>query len=318
MPLRGEQTPSPATHARWYQVAALVILGVAILVYARLDGKWIDTVQTRAPDIAAPALGVAHRLADGLDFVWVTLESYVDRQGELQRLRAELQELRELQTTVHDLERENAQLRAFNRVRLPPRSRFVTVQVIGGSHGPFLESVLVNAGATNNIQDGAPVIDGNGLVGRVIGLGQRTSRVLLLNDINSRVPVIAKPSGVHAILTGDGGPRPVLTLFSDSTPVHVGESIYTSGRGGVYPVDILVGRVTAGSDDGVRVTLAARYDDLTFVRILEPTVPPFISNPSVIAPPAETSQATPPLPKPPVTVEHAQSANPGDGAPDAD
>ena len=119
-------------------------------------------------------------------------------------LRREIQSLRAWRETARQLEEENAQLRALNNVRLARRTTFVTGDVFADSGGPFLESALVNVGREDGIADGAAAVDGAGLVGRVVGVGERASRLLLLTDFSSRVPVVIQPGARRAVLAGDG------------------------------------------------------------------------------------------------------------------
>ena len=101
------------------------------------------------------------------------------------------------------LEQKNARLLDLNQVRLDPRLTHVTGVVLADSGSPFRQSVLLNVGARDGIIDGWATMDGLGLVGRISGVGEKTSRVILLTDSNSRVPVVVQPSGQRAILSGD-------------------------------------------------------------------------------------------------------------------
>ena len=111
-------------------------------------------------------------------------------------------------------------------------------------------------------------MDGIGLVGRVAGLGQETSRILLLTDTNSRLPVTIQPSGQTAILTGDNSPVPLIDFLEKPELVRPGDRIVTSGDGGVFPADLLVGQLVEAADGQFRVRLAADFERLAFLRVL--------------------------------------------------
>jgi len=166
------------------------------------------------------------------------------------------------------LEEENAQLRALNNVRLPPRTTFVAGDVIADSGGPFREAVLVNIGRSDQIQDGAAAVDGQGVVGRVVGVGERASRLLLLTDFSSRVPVIVQPGARRAMLSGDGTALPRLEFLDGGDRIHPGDLVETTGDGGVFPPDLPVGHVVATRSGGWRVSLLADYARLEFVRLV--------------------------------------------------
>ena len=117
------------------------------------------------------------------------------RERQNKELRREIQRLRAWRDAARELEQENARLRALNNVRLPPEAGFVTGEILSDSGGPFLHTGLANVGRRDGVQDGAAVMDGAGLAGRVVGLGRRAARVLYVTDYSSRVPVIIRPSG---------------------------------------------------------------------------------------------------------------------------
>ncbi|MEM7239363.1 MAG: rod shape-determining protein MreC, partial [Pseudomonadota bacterium] len=186
-------------------------------------------------------------------------------------LRREIQRLEAWRETARQLEEENAQLRALNNVRIAPRTTFVTGDIVADSGGPFLQSALTNVGRLDGVLDGSAAVDGNGVVGRVVGVGDQASRLLLLTDFSSRVPVIVLPAGKRAILTGDGTQTPLLQFLESAERVKPGDQIETSGDGGVYPPNLPVGRLIATGNQRWRVALAADYSRLEFVRLLRYT-----------------------------------------------
>ncbi|MBA4324845.1 MAG: rod shape-determining protein MreC, partial [Rhodobacter sp.] len=146
---------------------------------------------------------------------------------------------------------------------------------------------LLNVGARDGIRDGWATMDGIGLVGRISGVGQRTSRVILVTDSNSRIPVTIQPSGQKALLSGDNSPLPPLEFIEDTDEVRPGDRVVTSGDGEVFPAGLLVGQVALGTDKRLRVVLAADYQRLEFLRVLRShDLEPITDPGSLIAPPA--------------------------------
>ena len=157
----------------------------------------------------------------------------------------------------------------MNRVRLDPALTVVTGQVLADSGSPFRQSLLLNVGgARDGIKDGWAVTDGLGLVGRISGVGDKSSRVLLLTDNTSRVPVTIQPSGQRAMLSGDNSSLPVLDFIEDVEEVRPGDRVVSSGDGGVFPAGLLVGNVVLARDGRLRLRLAADYERLEFLRVL--------------------------------------------------
>jgi rod shape-determining protein MreC len=128
--------------------------------------------------------------------------------------------------------------------------------------------VLLNVGERDGILDGWATMDGVGLVGRISGVGRATSRVILLTDSNSRIPVTIQPSGQKAIIGGDNTPRPPIEFLENAELVRPGDRVVSSGDGGVFPAGLLIGEAVLGNDGRLRVHLAADYERLEYLRVL--------------------------------------------------
>jgi rod shape-determining protein MreC len=161
-------------------------------------------------------------------------------------------------------------------------------------------------------------------VGRVSGVGETTSRVILLTDTSSRIPVTVEPSGQKAILTGDNSYYPLLDFLEDREVVRPGDRVVTAGDGQLFPAGLLVGRVAEGTDGRLRLRLSADYEQLEFVRVLRSPLVEAIEDPGGLIAPAGGIVAEPPAaddpdfigpPKPPVAFagSSATPAVPGAG-----
>jgi len=166
------------------------------------------------------------------------------------------------------LEQENARLLDLNNVRLDPRLTFITGVVLADSGSPFRQSVLLNVGARDGIVDGWAAMDGLGLVGRIAGVGKNTSRVILLTDTSSRIPVTIEPSRQRALVSGDNTPSPLVNFLEDPERVRPGDRVVTSGDGDVFPAGLHVGRLAKDPEGRLRVRLAADYERLEYLRVL--------------------------------------------------
>ena len=299
MSLGREANIEQPSRKRWFLIALLVVLGFAILLYSRIDGRVLDRASGWLVDASAPALFVTNAVSRRVESWWVDFEAFLDGQSEVARLRRELEVMRDWRRIAENLEVENASLRALNNVNLPPLQPAVTAQIVAGPQGPFLNSVIVDAGAADGIRDGFPVVDGHGLVGRIVGIGKRASRILLLTDLSSRVPVLILPSGTQAILAGDGSDQPLLVLFADRTNITKGERVLTSGQGDIFAPGLPIGEVVLVDPGEIRISLFAQYNNLSFVRILESTSAPAIENPTIILPSSASRQSCECAPDPP-------------------
>jgi len=246
----------------------VVAASLVLMILWRTDSPRLDRARMTLIDQASPSM----RWVSGpVQFLWNVARDYreflnVYEQNKV--LRREIQSLRAWRESARLLEEENAQLRALNNVHLARRTTFVTGDVFADSGGPFLQSVLVNAGRSDGIENGAAAVDGAGLVGRVVGVGAHASRLLLLSDFSSRVPVVIQPGARRAVLAGDATLAPKLEFLDSADLVHPGDLVETSGDGGVFPPNLPVGQVIAGPGGKLRAALQADYARLEFVRLL--------------------------------------------------
>lgn len=269
-------------------VGLLVLALMLVFLVWRIDSPRVERFRAMAIDAVVPSFEWAMAPITGIANLIGDFQSYQQLRAQNQDLRRELQQMKAWKEAALQLEQENAKLLDLNNVSLDPQLTYVTGVVITDSGSPFRQSVLVNVGARDGIIDGWPTMDGIGLVGRIAGVGQETSRVLLLTDTSSRVPVTIQPSGQKAILAGDNTLNPPLDFIEDTALVRPGDRVVSSGDGGVFPADLLVGQVALGTDDRLRVRLSADYQRLEFLRVLRSQPHEEITDPGgLLAPEAE-------------------------------
>ena len=143
----------------------------------------------------------------------------------------------------------------------------MTGRVIADAKGPFARSVLLNAGREQRLKAGYPVVSGDGLVGRILETGARASRVLLLTDLNSRIPVLIGERGMRGVLMGDNGAKPAIARLPEPAEIASGDEVVTSGVGGLFPRGLRIGSVVE-ENGSFRVLLHARLDELDHVSVL--------------------------------------------------
>ncbi|WP_118135319.1 rod shape-determining protein MreC [Oceanicella sp. SM1341] len=274
-----ETVPSFGRTFRQILLAVLAAVCVALFALWRIDSPRVERLRMALIDTVAPSIEWSSTPFAGLVRMAEDFQSYSRVYEQNEELRRELQRLRGWREAAVQLEQENARLRALNNVHLSPRLAFVTGEVVADSGGPFLQSALLNIGERDGVEDGSAAVDGLGLVGRVSGVGRDTARVIFLTDANSRVPVIVKPSGRRAIISGDNTDAPRLDFLESVDQISPGDRVVTSGDGGIFPPDLLVGQVVTLQNGTVRVRLAADYRRLEFLRVLRFAPPPRIEGP---------------------------------------
>jgi rod shape-determining protein MreC len=249
----------------------LTVLAIALFLLFllwRIDSPRVERFRTAFVDAVVPSMDWAMAPLTRAARMIEDFRSYARIHEQNQELRRELQQMRAWREAALQLEQRNAQLLDMNRVRLDPQLTHVTGVVLADAGSPFRKSVLINVGARDGIVDGWAVMDALGLAGRIAGVGQRSSRVILLTDTNSRVPVTVQPSGTRAILSGDNSDMPVLDFLGTPDAARPGDRVVSASDGGVFPPGLLVGEVVLGPDRRLRVRLAADYGRLDFLRVL--------------------------------------------------
>ncbi len=246
----------------------LLVCLLGLFLLWRIDSPRVERFRAQVVDTVVPNFD--WMMAPVTAFVNVVrdFQSYDRIYKQNQELRRELQQMKAWKEAALQLEQENARLLDLNNVRLDPRLTFVTGVVSADSGSPFRQSVVLNVGARDGIVDGWAAMDGLGLVGRISGVGQNTSRVLLLTDTSSRIPVIVQPSGQVALVMGDNSAAPLIDFLEDAGQIRPGDRVITSGDGGVFPAGLLVGSIAEDPGGRRRLRLAADYERLEFLRVL--------------------------------------------------
>jgi rod shape-determining protein MreC len=296
--MRGRSSPfKPKPRRTWRAPGELLnftlyFLCAVLLVLSRIGHDAVVQVRDRFVDVTAPLLEAASMPGIMSRQAMTRLRSYMAMADEIDRLKAENGQLKQWEWRAKLLERNVTHLRSLLNAVDEPALHYVTGSVIADARGPFLRSALVNLGRDQGVRVGYAVINGDGLVGRTVDAGASVSRVLLLNDLNSRIPVLVGPGGVRAVASGDNGAELRLDFLPDGATLHPGEEVYTSGSDGVLPRGLRVGVVT-GSKDAYKVRPYAELSSLDVVSVL------YFDTPALLR--------TDP---PPVTAERALSPSP--------
>ena len=176
----------------------------------------------------------------------VGIQNIVSSDERIKQLEDEVKSLNAWREYARALEKENASLRNVAKVGSRTRNLSFTAEVLADTSNHFAQTVLIDAGAENGISDGWPATDGLGLVGRVTSVGDSVSRVILLTDPNSRIPVVIEPSGSRALVIGNNSSTPLIQMIQGGEDIGLGDRVMTSGDGGVFPSNLLVGIRRAG------------------------------------------------------------------------
>lgn len=256
---------------RRFKLAALILVAFALMLIGKADAVLVERVSTTLTDAVAPMMRVLSRPASAISQGLEEVRELARLREENTLLRAENARLKHWQMVARNLDAENVQLRNLLNLPAPPQQSFVTARVVGDTGGAFAHSFLVAVGRQQGVRKGSAVMTADGLIGRVAQVGFRSARILLITDINSRLPVQVESTRVRALLVGDNTEEPVLSFIGNNAVIRPGDRIVTSGHGRAFPPGLPVGVVTSvDAENGtVRMQPFVDRNRVEYVRIVD-------------------------------------------------
>lgn len=221
----------------------LFVAAIGLITLGKAEPGLVARARMAVADRLAPLYGVlalpVNALRGGVDDAWHLWSLRSDNE----RLREENARLRSWQAVALALEAENATLKSNLHWIPDPAPSYVTARVVADIGSTYSRAVLLATGLDSGIQRGEIALDARGLVGRVTETGARSARVLLITDINSRVPVLLEGSRLRAMLVGTNGPCPRLMYWPEGGKPIEGARVVTGAEASAFPAGLPVGTV---------------------------------------------------------------------------
>ena len=253
---------------RYVFIAILVLILTIIFLVWRIDNSRIERFRLAVMNATIPnitfllnPIRVAGQMVN--DF-----QSYAKVYNQNRQLKIELQGMRGWREAALQLEQQNSRLRALNKVKLSQSLTWITGEIIADISSPFSQSCLINRGLIDGVDDGAAVVDGLGLIGRVSGVEKNISRIVFASDVSSFIPAVIETTNQQAVVRGDNSLAPTLEFIKGATEFPIGSRVLTSGKGGLFPSGILIGKIIIGPKKNIRVQLSANFNEVDYLRIL--------------------------------------------------
>ena len=247
----------------------LAAVAFALVLVGRADTLLVMRLRGALDDALTPIYGaMAGPLAQARRSVgWVG--DLMDVQARNVRLRRENARLLHWELVAQALALRNRELETQLHWMPSRPATFVTAPVVADTGGLYAHAVLVELRRGHTVHRGDIAVDGGGLVGRVTEVGARSARVLLITDLNSRVPVMLVHSHAPALMVGTNATMPRLTFWPQGVVPREGEQVVTSNAGGVFPADLPVGTVHYNRAHVAEVLPDARLDQLDMVKLFD-------------------------------------------------
>ena len=249
-----------------FSLLALIILSIIFIFLETLESKPIAYFRSFVKDVIYRGSVIINTPSQGFDYLVNTFDEHNNLYKNYNELKKENDKLRSNITKSDFLKLENNQLRKLIEEPNYISSLISARVMLDNQNSPYLNSFIINVGGNKKIKNGLAVLDGKNFVGRIVDVNFFSSRVLLISDLNSKIPIIIEPSAHHAILTGHGKNRPTLEYLPENFNIQDGDKVYTSGKEGIFFPGIPVGEVKI-EDDKVTVLLFSDLSQITFVNI---------------------------------------------------
>lgn len=254
-------------------IALVCLVAAAILLFLlpRSDPR-VERLRQFSYDIVSPVIQLASYPFQAARRSSTQVSNIFELQAENQRLAEENEALR---AQINELTQARVlmeQYRALLELPKEPDLNFVYARIVADLSSPFARTVVANVGRDGGVSQGDSVMGRNGLVGRVISVGDNSARILLLTDFNSHIPVLAVSSDVQAILSGRNESRPQMNFVSEYARLKDGDLVVTSGSGGQMPIGLPVGTISMNEDGKSQIELLDQPTGLTYVHIVKAQV----------------------------------------------
>ena len=249
-----------------FSLFVLVILSILFIFIESLETKPLNYLRSFIKDIIYRGSSMVSMPTKSFGSLTDSLNEHISLYNNYTELKKENTELRNNISKSDFLELENAQLRKLIEEQVETQSNLVSARVMLDKQSPYLNSFVINIGSNKNIKNGMEVLDGKNFIGRTVDVNFFSSRVLLVSDLNSRIPVITEPSAYHAILNGRGIRKPTLVYLPEKHTIQNGDKVYTSGKAGIFTPGIPIGEIKI-EKEMIKVILFSDLNQITFVNI---------------------------------------------------
>ncbi len=247
-----------------------------LIILSVVKPDLLSGARMAANDALSPVLMMVRSPFDTATDVIGDATGFAALKAENGRLADENVRLREWYQRALALQVENQALESLLNVRLEPELKFITARILSDTSSAYAKSMIIAAGSDQGLAKGQPVLSGDGVLGRIVELGENSARVLLLTDLNARIPVVVENSNVHAIVAGKNEAEAVLTHLPEDTQFNNGDRLITSGLGGIYPAGLPVGVVSKAGGGINYVRPYADTSRIHFVRVITNADNPYL------------------------------------------
>ena len=249
-----------------FSLFVLIVLSIIFIFVETIETKPLNYLRSFIKDTIYRGSLVVSVPSRSFSNITNFVSNHINIYSEYSQIKKENDELKNNISKSDFLELENTQLRKLIEEQVSSPSNLVSARVMLDKQSPYLNSFIINVGSNKDIKNGMTALDGKNFIGRIVDVNFFSSRVLLVSDLNSKIPVITEPSAYHAILSGHGKNEPTLEYLPENNNIQNGDKVYTSGKGGIFSPGVPIGEVKI-EDNIIKVLLFSDLSQISFINI---------------------------------------------------
>ena len=246
-----------------FSLVALIIFSVLLIVLSRINFPAINYLKIGLNEVVYRVSFIVSLPEQQLNRSLIVINNHLNLYNDHDQLKEKFKSLRGKELDNEYLKFENERLRKIIDEYIINTDELVA-KVLLDKESPFLRSIILNKGSKDKIRIGMAVLDGPYLVGKVVEVNYATSRVLLISDLNSKIPVILEPGDIQSIMSGSGKNKGQIQYFKTENTLNEKKIVFTSGSGGIFKSGIPIGEFNSGEE----IKFFSDLSQLTFVKVV--------------------------------------------------
>lgn len=253
---------------RRFFVILLFLFSFFFILLSKVDSVIVESINRAALSVIGPVMQIVEfpaRIGDRIyTYFYDMRQIYTDNR----ELREENRQMLILQNKVRTLEVENQLLARLLNYVPPAEAKFLSAKIIAESDDNFTHMLLVYIG-NESVKKGQVVLGDESVIGRVDKISGKYAKVILVTDINSKIPVVIERTRARGVLSGNNTAMPDLIFTHSTADIREGDVVVTSGVGGMFPAGLPIGFVSSVKTGEIKVETLADISRVEYVRIVD-------------------------------------------------
>jgi len=251
-----------------FSLIVLIIFSAVIISLGRINFKPIDYLKITLKEVVYRSSFIISMPENQAKIIYQAVKNHLVLYSEFSNMQNEIKKIKGEKQVSDYIIIENKRLKKIFEDNLVNAEEAIA-KVLIDKQSPFLKTIVINKGSKDDVSLGMAVLDEEYLVGKVVEVNYLTSRILLLSDLNSKIPVTIEPDGYQAILSGIGKDFGIIQYSKENYIPNKNGIVYTSGSGGIFKAGIPIGKIEINKlNKEAKINFFSDFSQLRFVTIL--------------------------------------------------